>query len=222
MLPDPQAAVMERAYARWAPVYDALCGPIFLSGRRAAASAARAAGRDILEVGVGTGLSFDDYGPRNRVTGIDISAPMIDRARERLIGGTYPHVDALYVMDALALRFPDASFDVAVAQFVVTLVENPERMLDECARVVRPGGEIILVNHLYSENGVSAVLERMLAGPARRLGLRPDFPMSRLETWARHHGEISLVERRRLKPVGAFTLGRFRRERVGLRLPQAA
>jgi phosphatidylethanolamine/phosphatidyl-N-methylethanolamine N-methyltransferase len=222
MLADPQSALMEKAYARWAPVYDAVCGPVFLSGRRAAAAAARAAGRDILEVGVGTGLSFDDYGPENRVTGIDISAPMIDRARERLIGGAYPQVDALYVMDALNLRFPDACFDVAVAQFVVTLVEDPERMLDECARVVRPGGQIILVNHLYSERGVSAALERLLAKPARRIGLRPDFPMARLERWARAHGAVTLLEHRKIKPLGAFTIVRFRREMPNARHATAA
>ena len=52
---------MEKAYARWAPVYDVLCGPVFVNGRRAAARAAREVGGRILEIGVGTGLSFDDY-----------------------------------------------------------------------------------------------------------------------------------------------------------------
>ena len=61
MLRDPAKDVMEKAYARWAPVYDVLCGPVFLNGRRAAASVARAVGGRILEIGVGTGLSFDDY-----------------------------------------------------------------------------------------------------------------------------------------------------------------
>jgi phosphatidylethanolamine/phosphatidyl-N-methylethanolamine N-methyltransferase len=80
MLRDPDTTVMEKAYARWAPIYDVLCGPIFLNGRRAAASAAREVGGRILEIGVGTGLSFDDYDATTEITGIDISKPMIARA----------------------------------------------------------------------------------------------------------------------------------------------
>lgn len=158
MLRDPERQVMEKAYARWAPVYDALCGPFFLSGRRAAAQAARAVGGRILEIGVGTA---------------------------------------------------DASFDCVVGQFVITLVENPERVLGECARVVKPGGQIILVNHLYSERGLAAALERLLAQKARRVGLRPEFPFQRLAAWAQSHGGAELIDRQKVKPF--FTLVRFRR-----------
>lgn len=214
MLCDPDQIAMEKAYARWAPVYDAVCGPIFVNGRRAAAQAARIAGGRILEIGVGTGLSFDDYDPTTEITGIDISEPMIARARERAATGRYPHVKGLAVMDAHALRFEDASFDSVVGQFVITLVENPERVLSECARVVKPGGQIILVSHLYSERGLAASVERLLARQARRLGLRPEFPFERLAAWAQKHGGADLIERRKLKPFGIYTLVRFRRTRI--------
>ena len=180
MLRDPDKQVMEKAYARWAPVYDVLCGPVFLNGRRAAAQAARDVGGRILEIGVGTGLSFDDYDASTEITGIDISEPMIARARERAASGRYPHVKGLAVMDAHNLKFENASFDCVVGQFVITLVEDPERVLSECARVVRPGGQIILVNHLYSDRGFAAAVERLLAQKARGLGLRPEFPFQRL------------------------------------------
>ena len=211
MLRDPDRDVMEKAYARWAPVYDALCGPVFLNGRRAAASAARDVGGRILEIGVGTGLSFDDYDDDTQITGIDISQPMITRARERAASGAYPFVKDLRVMDAHNLTFPDASFDCVVGQFVITLVENPERVLSECARVVRPGGQIILVNHLYSERGLAAAIERLLAEKARALGLRPEFPFARLAAWAQNHGGAELIERRKVPPFGLYTLVRFRR-----------
>ena len=211
MLRDPERQVMEKAYARWAPVYDALCGPVFLNGRRAAAQAARAVGGRILEIGVGTGLSFDDYDATTEITGIDISEPMIARARERAASARYPFVKGLAVMDAHALKFDDASFDCVVGQFVITLVEDPERVLSECARVVRPGGQIILVNHLYSERGWAAAVERMLAQKARRLGLRPEFPFQRLADWANAHGGAALIERRKVKPFGVYTLVRFQR-----------
>jgi ubiquinone/menaquinone biosynthesis C-methylase UbiE len=212
---DPAKEVMEKAYARWAPVYDVLCGPVFLNGRRAAAKAAKMAAHEvggrILEIGVGTGLSFDDYDGSTEITGIDISGPMIARARERLNTGRYPYVKDLRVMDASALDFPDASFDCVVGQFVITLVDNPERVLSECARVLRPGGQIILVNHLYSERGLAAAVERLLAQKARGLGLRPEFPFERLAAWAESHGGAELIERRKVKPFGVYTLVRFRR-----------
>jgi phosphatidylethanolamine/phosphatidyl-N-methylethanolamine N-methyltransferase len=211
MLRDPDQHVMEKAYACWAPIYDALCGPIFLNGRRAAAQAAREVGGRILEIGVGTGLSFDDYDDTTEITGIDISEPMILRARTRAASGRYPHVKGLAVMDAHELRYSDASFDCVVGQFVITLVENPERVLSECARVVQPGGQIILVNHLYSEHGLAAAVERLLAQKARALGLRPEFPFQRLAEWAQNHGGAELIERRKVKPFGVYTLVRFRR-----------
>ena len=209
MLRDPDRQVMEKAYARWAPVYDALCGPFFLNGRRAAALAAREVGGRILEIGVGTGLSFDDYDASTEITGIDMSEPMIARARERLRGGRYPHVKELLVMDAQAMTFPDASFDCVVGQFVITLVEDPERVLSECARVLKPGGQIILVNHLYSEKGLAAAIERLLAQHAHKMGLRPEFPFQRLADWAENHGGAELIDRRKVRPF--FTLVRFRR-----------
>lgn len=211
MLRDPAKDVMEKAYAKWAPVYDVLCGPVFLNGRRAAAKAAHEVGGRILEIGVGTGLSFDDYDHTTEITGIDISEPMIARARERVASGRYPFVRELRVMDASALDYPDASFDCVVGQFVITLVDNPEQVLSECARVLRPGGQIILVNHLYSEKGIAAAVERMLAQHARKLGLRPEFPFQRLADWARSHGGAELIERRKVKPFGVYTLVRFRR-----------
>jgi phosphatidylethanolamine/phosphatidyl-N-methylethanolamine N-methyltransferase len=211
MLADPDRSTMEKAYARWAPIYDALCGPIFLNARRTAAAAARQAGKQILEIGVGTGLSFGDYTPEHEITGIDLSEPMIARARMRATNSRHPQVKALHVMDAHDLAFDDASFDCAVAQFVITLVERPERVLDECARVVRSGGEIILVNHYYSETGIAAKVEDGLARYARPLGLRPEFPFARIENWAKAHGSVELIERRKITPFRVFTLVRIRK-----------
>lgn len=208
---DPESRVMENAYAHWAPIYDALCGPIFLNGRRAAARAAQACGGQILEIGVGTGLSFDDYDNSTEITGIDISEPMIARARIRAASGRYPFVKGLAVMDAHNLEYDDATFDCVVGQFVITLVADPERVLSECARVLKPGGQIILVNHLYSERGVAAAIERLLAKKAHAVGLRPEFPFQRLADWATDHGGAELIERRKVKPFGVYTLVRFKR-----------
>jgi len=209
--------MVEKAYARWMPNYDAVCGPIFERGRRAAAIAARRVGGRILEVGVGTRLSFDDYDATTEIVGIDLSEPMISKARERMATGRYPHVKEVRLMDAHELAFADASFDCVVTQFVITLVENPERVLSECARVVRPGGEIILVNHLYSERGVTAAVERWFARRAGPLGLRPDFPFARLAAWADQHDGVELIAREPVQPLGIYTLVRFRRRIEGVK-----
>jgi ubiquinone/menaquinone biosynthesis C-methylase UbiE len=177
-----------------------------LKGRRAAAAEARAIGGKVLEVGVGTGLSFDDYDASTEVTGIDLSAPMLEKARAKMASGRYPWVKQVLQMDAHRMSFADASFDCVVAQFVITLVENPELVLSECHRVVKPGGRIILVNHLYSEVGVAAAVERWTAQRTRNLGLRPEFPFARLQAWAQSTKEAVLIERRKLRPFGLYTL----------------
>ena len=199
------------AYARWAPIYDIVFGPVFRQGRRAAVKAAESIGGRILEVGVGTGLSLADYGLGTRVVGIDISEPMLEKARKRVATQGLVHVEALEVMDAEHLTVPDAAFDVVVAQYVVTAIPNPERALDEFARVVRPGGEIILTTRIGAETGLRGTLEKWLMPLTRRLGWRTEFPWSRYERWAERSNSVRLLERRALPPLGHFWLLRYLR-----------
>jgi phosphatidylethanolamine/phosphatidyl-N-methylethanolamine N-methyltransferase len=133
-----------------------------------------------------------------------------------MASGRYPYVKEVRLMDAHAMAFADATFDCVVAQFVIAVVANPEQVLSECHRVVKPGGRIILVNHLYSEVGVAAALERWVAQRTRALGLRPDFPFARLQSWAHANKDAILVERRKVAPLGIYTLVCF--ERMGTRL----
>jgi phosphatidylethanolamine/phosphatidyl-N-methylethanolamine N-methyltransferase len=202
--------VVEKAYAGWAPVYDVVFGAIFAAGRAAAVRAAERIGGRVLEVGVGTGISLARYSSRNRIVGIDLSEPMLRRARARLHRHPLANVEMLAVMDAEHLGFADAFFDVAVAQFVITAVPDPEATLDELARVVKPGGEIVLVNHLGAETGLRRVYERSFAPLVRHLGWRMEFPFSRLDAWALRAG-YRLVERRAVPPLGHFSLMRFRK-----------
>jgi phosphatidylethanolamine/phosphatidyl-N-methylethanolamine N-methyltransferase len=213
-------SVMDRyqvaeAYGRWAPIYDIVFGPVFRQGRRAAVSAAEAIGGRILEVGVGTGLSLSDYGNGTRVVGIDISEPMLEKARKRVEARRLAHVEALEVMDAEHLTIPDASFDVVVAQYVVTAIPNPERALDEFVRVVRPGGEIILTTRIGAETGLRGTLEKWLMPLTTRLGFRTEFPWSRYQLWADGSKSVRLLERRALPPLGHFWLLRYRRITAG-------
>lgn len=212
---DIDKAGVERAYARWAPIYDAVFGKVFAPGRAAAIEAAEKAcgakGGRILEVGVGTGISLPDYARTNRIVGVDLCEPMLRQAVERVAAHQLTHVDILSVMDAERLALPDKSFDVVVAQFVITAVPNPEATLDEFARVIKPGGEIILVNHIGAESGPRKLFELCFAPLARRLGWRPEFPFARLTDWAKRHGRVRLIERRPIAPLGHFSLIRFER-----------
>ena len=185
---DIDKSSVERAYARWAPVYDLVFGAVFDAGRRASIEAAEQAcgpaGGRILEVGVGTGISLPEYARKNRLVGIDLSEPMLRRAHERVAEYRLTNVEALAVMDAERMALPDRSFDVVVAQFVITAVPKPEATLDEFARVIRPGGEIVLVNHIGAEAGPRRAFEICFAPIARRLGWRPEFRFGRLADWA--------------------------------------
>jgi phosphatidylethanolamine/phosphatidyl-N-methylethanolamine N-methyltransferase len=198
-----------KAYARWAPVYDVVFGAVFDRGRKASIAAAERIGGRILEVGVGTGLSLPDYARTNRLIGVDLSAPMLRKAKERAAAHRLVNVDGLAVMDAQRLGFQDGVFDVVVAQYVITAVPDPEATLDEFARVLKPGGEIILVNHLGAESGPRAAFERFFAPLARRLGWRPEFRWERLAQWAASYGGVRVVERRPMPPLGHFSLIRF-------------
>jgi phosphatidylethanolamine/phosphatidyl-N-methylethanolamine N-methyltransferase len=198
-----------RAYARWAPVYDLVFGPVFERGRQAAITAAERIGGRILEVGVGTGISLPDYSAANRIFGVDISAPMLRKAQERVTQLGLSHVEGLAVMDAEHLKFPDASFDVVVAQYVITAVPDPEATLDEFARVLKPGGEIILLSRVGAEAGMRRAIEKWFAPAARKLGWRTEFAWARYAGWAESADNMYLVERRAMPPLGHFSLIRF-------------
>jgi phosphatidylethanolamine/phosphatidyl-N-methylethanolamine N-methyltransferase len=212
-----------RAYARWAPIYDVVFGAVFERGRKASIAAAERVGARILEVGVGTGISLPDYSWTSSLVGIDLSEPMLRKARERVAEHRLTNVEALAVMDAQHLGFPDDSFDVVVAQYVITAVPDPEATLDEFARVVKPGGEIILVNHLGAETGFRRAVEQWFAPMARRLGWRPEFRWDRLAQWAAFHGGVRVIERRAMPPLGHFSLIRFEKaDKYGARLYKSA
>ena len=117
---------------------------------------------------------------------------MLRKAKARVAARRLSNVDGLAVMDAQHLGFKDAAFDVVVAQYVITTVPDAERTLDEFARVVKPGGEIVLVNHLGAESGLRAACERGFAPLARRLGWHPEFGWERLARWAARHGGVQV------------------------------
>lgn len=200
------------AYARWAPVYDLVFAAVMRNGRQSAATAANHhKGGRILDVGIGTGLELPMFDRSLRVIGIDLSIPMLKRAARRVRDGGLPSVEGLVVMDGCRLAFADACFDAVVAPYVLTVLPEPEASLDEWLRVLKPGGEIILVNHIGAEDGPVAMIEAWLARQSAALGWRPEFPWSVLGDWLAARPHLILAERRRIAPFGLFTLTRIRR-----------
>jgi phosphatidylethanolamine/phosphatidyl-N-methylethanolamine N-methyltransferase len=147
--------------------------------------------------------------------GVDISEPMLAKARERVAELGLRNVEGIAVMDAERLDFPDASFDVVVAQYVVTAVPNPERALDEFARVVRPGGEIVLTSRIGAEAGLRSTVEKLLSPVVNRLGWRTEFPWERYARWVAGTPGVEVVERRALPPLGHFSLIRMAKRAAG-------
>jgi phosphatidylethanolamine/phosphatidyl-N-methylethanolamine N-methyltransferase len=202
---------VERAYDRWAPIYDLVFGGVFGKGRHAAIVATNSIGGRVLEVGVGTGISLPQYAANTRIFGTDISEAMLAKARQRVTDQRLKNVEGLAVMDAEKLEFPDNSFDVVMAQYVVTAVPNPEKALDEFARVLRPGGELIILSRVSADAGMRHFIEQRLQPVVRRLGWRTDFAWSRFAQWAAGAHDVELVERRPVPPLGHFSLIRFRK-----------
>src|SRR5882724_2327806 len=209
---DFDRATVEQAYDRWAPIYDLVFGGVFSKGRQAAILATNSIGGRVLEVGVGTGISLPQYTSNVRIFGTDISEAMLRKAKARVAGLRLNNVEGLAVMDAEKLEFPDCSFDVVMAQYVVTAVPNPEAALDEFARVLRPGGEMIILTRVSADAGMRRFIEQKLQPVVRPLGFRTaEFAWSRFAQWLAGAADMELAERRLVPPLGHFSLVRFRK-----------
>ncbi len=204
-----------RTYYRWARFYDLIFDWPFHPGRLAAARAVAKsvpANGKVLVAGVGTGLELGLL-PRNiTVTGIDLARPMLDIARGRVAHKGLDHVKALRVMDAGALEFDDASFDVVLAPYLLSVANEPDRVLDDMWRVTRPGGTVVILNHFSAEGGLRARAERALEGAGAWLGWRPNFPYAVVGDWLNQRSDATVVEEREVAPIRLFTLLRIRKE----------
>ena len=173
---------MEKLYSFYSPWYDYVFGLLLGPGRRQAFNYLRHRPfQKILEIGVGPGSTLEFYPPTSQVVGIDISASMIKQARkkaERLNSGNRYE---FHVMDALNLEFPDNSFDVVLAAYVITTVSDPVRVCEEMLRVVKPGGQIIAINHSRCQNGTHwGRIEDILAPLFVRIGFTTDLDVIRV------------------------------------------
>jgi phosphatidylethanolamine/phosphatidyl-N-methylethanolamine N-methyltransferase len=187
---------VQKAYSRWARVYDLVFGPAMVKARsRGIEMLELSSGQNVLEVGVGTGLTLPLFPPGCHVHGIDISRPMLQRARRRaskpgrnLIEGDVAH-----------MPFREGTFDGVIAPYVVSAVPDPVAMLREIRRVSRPGARIVLLNHFASEHPLLSALERAVApATSKVLGFHADFDIEPVL----HEAGLTVGASERVPPFG--------------------
>lgn len=196
------AAAVTKSYARWAPIYDRTFGAITNVGRKRSVEWINAnGGPKVLEVGIGTGLALPLYAADKEVTGIDFSNEMLAKADAKVKEQGLSHVKELRQMDARSLGFPDESFDTVAAMHIISVVPEPEKVMVEMARVLRPGGHLVITNHFARDKGFLAMLERITAPLANTIGWHSDF---RKETVLGVPG-LSIAQEAKLPPLGMMT-----------------
>lgn len=149
-------------YNRIAPYFDGLEG--FLEGlffrRWRKTLWQKVQGEHVLEVGVGTGKNFPYYPENCQITALDFSEKMLAQAKKKQ---QYKQVDVtLELMDVQSLCYADNSFDTVIASFVFCSVPLPIKGLQELYRVCKPGGQVLLLEHVLSSNPVMARMMQIM------------------------------------------------------------
>ena len=171
---------VKRAYKLYAPAYDLVFDWIFHPGREAAIQLLGIRrGQHVLEVGIGTGLNLPLYPAHCSITGIDLSDEMLEKAAERVLEMGLGNV-TLKTMDAAVMDFGDDEFDGAVATYTISAVPDPVAVLREIRRVVKPGGNLVLLNHFRSQRRLMSGLEDLVAPVCTRLGWKSNLPLDPL------------------------------------------
>ncbi len=162
--------LLRRSYNLIAPLYDLAIERPLLKARTRSLRAlpAKEAARVLLS-GVGTGLDLPLLPAMHRYTALDFSTAMLSRARPR---GARLDIDWV-LGDSMALPFADAQFDHVVLHLILAVVPHPEKCLGEAARVLKPGGTILVFDKFLHPRQ-HAWLRRALNPLTRRLATRMD------------------------------------------------
>ncbi len=169
---------VERVYSNYSGVYDQTFGKFMQNSRELAIrDLAVSPNEQVLEVGVGTGLTLPYYPGHCRVTGIDVSSAMLAKAKQRIENEQLDHISLLR-MDAGQMDFPESSFDIVMAAYVVTAVPDYRLVISEMIRVCKPGGRIVMLNHFSNGNKFIAAVEKIISPMCLHMGFRTDLSLS--------------------------------------------
>jgi phosphatidylethanolamine/phosphatidyl-N-methylethanolamine N-methyltransferase len=166
-----------RVYEKLASSYDLIFGPTLHPGRLEAIERMTISpGDSVLEVGVGTGINLPLYPTSCAITGIDLSASMLEKARERIVEKALRNCRVLE-MDAAAMTFADETFDIVYAPSLISVVPDPVKVATEMFRVCRPGGRIVILNHFKSQNPVLSRIETAISPLTVHVGFKSDLDL---------------------------------------------
>ncbi len=158
-------------YAVHSYFYDSIFGRLYAPGRLVAIGLMDIKpGQEVLEVGVGTGVSLPHYPRHARVVGIDISSEMLAKAKERNVNLGLSNVE-IYEMDAGRMEFPDRRFDKVIAAHVISVVPEPLKVMKEMVRVCKDEGEVYILNYVGASSRVVAWFEEKFQPIRQALGL---------------------------------------------------
>jgi len=193
---------VKKVYKRYAPYYDAVFGKALNHGRKEIIKAMNFKdGDQILEVGVGTGISLTNYPSNTKVIGIDISPEMLEKASLRINSQQLAHV-SVKLMDAQQMSFPDNSFDQLTIMYVVSVVPDPKKLMDEAKRVCKPDGSIYIVNHFGAQNKVMQFIENRLDKIADKLGWQAAFSLPKFI----EENHLKIVSKKGVNIFGYWTM----------------
>jgi len=193
---------VKKVYKRYAPYYDTVFGKVLDNGRQEMLKRMSFnQGDHILEVGVGTGISLTNYPNHTKVVGIDISPEMLEKAQKRINSQQLSHV-TVEVMDAQQMSFPDNSFDQLAIMYVVSVVPNPKKLMDEAKRVCKPNGSIYIVNHFGAQNKAMQFIEAKLDKIADKLGWQAAFLLPEFI----ENNDLKVISKKSVNLFGYWTL----------------
>lgn len=170
---------LKYTYTFIAPFYDAAISRATRSARQRSLSALPAPASQVLLAGVGTGLDLPHLPPQHHYVGLDLNHAMLRRALPRANGVDFRPIQG----DAQRLPFADASFDCVVMHLILAVVPHPEQCIREMARVLRPGGQVLVFDK-FLRHGQTAPVRRMLNPLVRHLATRLDVVFETLLTAA--------------------------------------
>ncbi|MBI5562088.1 MAG: class I SAM-dependent methyltransferase [Deltaproteobacteria bacterium] len=166
---------IKKIYGGYSNVYDALFKRFFYPRIKHAITYMEIKPGDrILDVGVGTGLSFSVFPRHCKIVGIDLSTEMLGKAKEKIRENNLDNINLLS-MDAMCAGFKDDSFDTVFISHVVSVVPDPYKLMEEVRRVCRKGGQVVIVNHFKSRNKVVEAVEKIINPVCKRIGWRSDM-----------------------------------------------
>jgi phosphatidylethanolamine/phosphatidyl-N-methylethanolamine N-methyltransferase len=185
-------------YDKIADQYDLIFKLLLGKGQKMAINAMDIKpGMNILEIGIGTGLTLPLYPEGIRLVGIDLSQAMLDKATDRIKESGLKNIELRH-MSAEDLKLPDNSFDRVFAPSVLSVVDHPEKVLNEMVRTCKSGGLICVIAHFAANQFHTKILDRVFEPVTKKLF---GFRMTTKHSFMENHPDATVVLKRDVRAL---------------------